>query len=87
MEYSSFFALIFLMWIVGFAALIWGLIDVIRVPDDSMFRAGTKLIWVLVILLANVIGVIVYVAIGRPAPDAQPRPPGGQEFPPPPPTF
>jgi hypothetical protein len=82
---SGIFALIFLIWIVGFVAVIWGLIDVIRVPDDSMFRAGDKLIWVLVILFANLIGLIVYLAIGRPAPGASLPPPSGGVPPPPPP--
>ena len=80
---SGLFALIFLIWVLGFVAVIWGLVDVIRVPDDSMFRAGDKLIWVLVILFANLIGLIVYLAIGRPAPGTLPRPPS--DVPPPPP--
>jgi phospholipase D-like protein len=83
-DMSGIVAVIFLLWIVSFVALIWGLIDVIRVPDDSMFRAGTKLIRVLVILFANLIGVIVYLAIGRPARGAQLPPRGPQELPPPP---
>jgi Phospholipase_D-nuclease N-terminal len=81
---SGLFAFIFLIWIVGFVAVIWGLIDVIRVPDDSMFRAGDRLIWVLVILFANLIGLIIYLAIGRPTPGTLPRPPG-DGLPPPPP--
>jgi hypothetical protein len=83
---SGIFAFIFLVWIVGLAAVIWGLIDVIRVPDDSMFRAGDKLIWVLVILFANVIGLIVYLAVGRPATGTLPPPPGNLPPPPPPPV-
>jgi hypothetical protein len=84
---SDIFALIFLMWIVGFAAVIWGLIDVIRVPDDSMFRAGDKIVWVLVIMFANVIGLIIYLAIGRPEPGGRRGPRQQDEFPPPPPQF
>jgi hypothetical protein len=34
---------------------IWALMDVVKVPDDSMFEAGNKLIWVLVIVLAGAI--------------------------------
>jgi hypothetical protein len=90
MDVSGIFTAIFLMWIVGFAAVIWGLVDVVRVADDSMFRAGDRLIWVLVILFANLVGVIVYVIVGRPAPGSQPRPPGppsgsAPDLPPPPP--
>jgi hypothetical protein len=92
MEYSGIFTVIILFWIVGFAAVIWGLVDVIRVTDDTMFRAGDRLIWVLVILFANVLGVIIYVAIGRPAPGSLPPPPvapsgPSADLPPPPPRF
>ena len=44
----------------------WALVDCIQVPDDTMYRSGTKLIWVLVIVFATLIGAIVYLAIGRP---------------------
>ena len=47
-----------------------------------MYRAGTKLVWVLVILFGSLIGSIMYFAIGRPEPGAQPRRRG---LPPPPP--
>ena len=82
---NGFVGLMFLMWFLGVAALVWGLVDVIRVPDDSMFRAGDKIIWVIVILFANVIGVLIYVAIGRPSHDA-PRSALPPDTLPPPPT-
>ena len=48
--------------------LVYALVDAIRVPDDSMYRAGTKLIWVLVILFAQpLIGPILYLVVGAPA--------------------
>ena len=51
-----------------------------------MYRAGNKLIWILVILLAGFIGAIVYVFIGRPAPGARPATvPAQGQLPPPPP--
>ena len=53
--------------IANIVLVIWALVDAIRVPDESMYRAGNKLIWVLVILLAGFIGAIVYFFIGRPA--------------------
>lgn len=53
-------------WLVGVVVWIWALVDAIRVPDDSQFKSGTKLIWVLVIVLASVIGAIIYVLAGRP---------------------
>jgi Phospholipase_D-nuclease N-terminal len=49
------------------ALWIWALVDAIRVPDDAHYRAGTKLIWVLVIALTGFIGAAVYLAVGRPA--------------------
>ena len=44
-----------------------GLIDAIQVRSDSDYRAGSKLIWVLVILFFNCVGAAIYYAIGRPA--------------------
>ena len=54
--------------ILALAALwVWALVDAIRVPDDSDYRAGTKLVWILVIVLTGFIGAAVYLAVGRPA--------------------
>jgi len=81
---------VLLFVLVPIAALvvwIFALVDCIQVPDDAMYQSGTKLIWVLVIVLTNVIGAIIYLAIGRPeqgiarATHAVPPPP-----PPPPPV-
>jgi succinate dehydrogenase/fumarate reductase cytochrome b subunit len=62
--------LFFLVFVVfglgGLILFVWALIDAVQVPDDSMYRSGTKLIWVLVIVLVPVIGAIVYLAVGRP---------------------
>jgi hypothetical protein len=55
-----------LFGIAAFVVWIWALVDAISVPDDSHYRAGNKLIWVLVIVLAQVIGALVYLAVGRP---------------------
>jgi hypothetical protein len=55
---------------------VYALVDAIKVPDDSMYQAGNKLIWILVILLAPVIGSIVYLVVGRPIrerPSRRPR--------------
>jgi hypothetical protein len=74
--------------ILGIAALgvwIWALVDAIQVPDDSMYRSGTKLVWVLEIVFLQVIGAVIYFAIGRPAKGAAtPPPPGPIGLPPPP---
>jgi len=71
-----------LLWIGGIALWIFALVDCIRVPDDSMYRSGTKLIWVLVIVLTQVIGAIIYLVVGRPEPGTRPF---GVGVPPPPP--
>ena len=46
---------------------IWSLVDAIRVPE-SAFRAGTKVVWVVVIAVTGFIGSLVYMAVGRPRP-------------------
>lgn len=82
---------IILITIVGLAATafwIWAIVDVVKVPDDSMFKTGNKLVWVLVVVLAQVIGAIIYVAVGRPSPaNRAARPPASMDpnQPPPPP--
>lgn len=48
---------------------IWALVDAIRVPEDSYYNEGNKLIWVLVIVFTGFIGAIVYLIIGRPSPE------------------
>jgi uncharacterized integral membrane protein len=57
--------------------LVYALVDAIRVPDDSMYRAGNKLIWVLVIvLLPAFVGPLIYLFFGAPRP--RPREPRRQ---------
>jgi hypothetical protein len=58
------------------------LVDCLQVPDDSLYRTGTKLIWVLVIVLAQFIGAVIYLTIGRPGSGARRAPPSN--LPPPP---
>ncbi len=79
------FGIFAILAIAGFAFWIWALVDAVKVPDDSMFRAGNKLVWVLLIVLTGWIGAIIYVVVGRPAAVAQPH--HTHSFsPPPPPT-
>jgi hypothetical protein len=59
-------ALLLLLVLALLALWVWALVDAIRVPDDAHYRAGTKLIWVLVIALTGLIGAAVYLAVGRP---------------------
>jgi hypothetical protein len=72
--------------IAGLVVWIWTLVDAIQVPDDSMFRAGNKLIWVIVIVFGQIIGSILYLVIGRPSRSAPSRPPATSPPPPPPPS-
>jgi hypothetical protein len=78
---SGIFLLFFLVFVVGgLAVLIYALVDAIQMPSDADFKAGTQLIWILVILLAQVIGAIIYLVVGRPPGGAtaarkHPRPP------------
>jgi hypothetical protein len=45
---------------------VWALSDALRVSDDSAYRAGTKVFWVLVIVFLGLLGAIWYFAVGRP---------------------
>jgi hypothetical protein len=51
-----------------FVVWVWTLVDVLKVPSDDRFRSGTQLIWVLVIVFTQIIGSIIYLAVGRPEP-------------------
>jgi phospholipase D-like protein len=88
----GFVGVIGLIGLIGLAVWIWALVDAIRVPDDSQYRSGNKLVWVLVIVLAQLIGAIIYFVVGRPEggaskaiADRQGRPAPGAPPPPPPP--
>lgn len=59
---------VLLVGLAGFVVWVWTLIDVLKVPSDDRFRAGTQLVWVLVIVFTQIIGSIIYLAIGRPEP-------------------
>jgi Phospholipase_D-nuclease N-terminal len=75
-----------LLFVGSFVVWIWALVDAIQVPDDSMYRSGTKLVWVLVIVLTQVVGAIIYFAIGRPSRRAASTGPPPPPPPPPPPA-
>lgn len=64
---ESLFIGFLLFFVANLMLVIWALIDAIKVPDDSMFKAGNKLIWVIVIVFTGFIGAIVYLAVGRPS--------------------
>jgi hypothetical protein len=58
-----------------FAVWIFALVDALTVPDDSMYRTGNKLIWVIVIVFTWIIGAVIYLLIGRPLRERPQRPP------------
>ena len=81
-------AILFILGLAAFAFWIWAIVDVVKVPDDSMFKAGSKLVWVLVIVLTGVIGAVIYLVVGRAAPGnrgTRLSPPADPNQPPPPP--
>lgn len=53
--------IVLLLTVVWIAALV----DAIRAPGDAYFRAGTKLMWLLVIVLTGWIGGLIYWVVGR----------------------
>ncbi len=59
-------ALLLLVFLAAFGFWIWTLVDAIRVKDDSSYRAGSKVVWVVVIALTGFIGSVVYFFAGRP---------------------
>ena len=64
---SAGFLLFFLVFVVGGIALfVYALVDIVRMPSDADFKAGTQLVWILVVLLAQGIGAIIYLIVGRP---------------------
>lgn len=54
-----------LLVVAGFVLWVWTLVDAIRTPD-ARFQAGNQLVWVIVIVFTNIIGSLIYLAIGRP---------------------
>lgn len=54
----------------AFVFWVWALVDALRVPDEHLYRTGTKVVWVLVIGLTQFVGAVIYVAVGRPSPAA-----------------
>jgi hypothetical protein len=75
---EAFFQVFMLFLVANIVLVIWALVDAIKVPDDSMYQAGGKLVWVLVILFGGFVGAIIYLVIGRPRVVAGPgAAPGG----------
>lgn len=85
--FSILFLVFGLIAVAGLVLWIWALVDAIKVPDDSMFKSGNKIIWVLVIVFTGFVGAIIYLMVGRPTDvDRARRPSAGiPPMPPPPP--
>jgi len=90
MNEGAFFLFFVLFVVGGLGLMIWALVDAVRMPNDASFKTGTQIVWVLVILLAQSIGAIIYLIVGRPpggataarrratlTPPAPPPPPSG----------
>jgi hypothetical protein len=61
------FGLFFFVFVIGgLVVMIYALVDAVRMPNDQAFKSGTQLVWILVILLAQGIGAIIYLIVGRP---------------------
>jgi len=56
------FLVLMILSVVGLVIWIWALVDAIQNPGLS---GNERIIWVLVILLTNTLGAIIYLLIGR----------------------
>lgn len=64
------FAVLFILFpliaVATIAVWVWTVVDVVKVPSDDRFRAGSQLVWILVIVLTGIIGSLIYLVVGRP---------------------
>jgi phospholipase D-like protein len=73
MRFGLLFGVVGILAVAAFVLWIWALIDCLSVDDDSQYQSGSKLIWVLIIVLLHWVGALIYLAIGRPRAGAGPR--------------
>lgn len=53
--------------VIEFGLMVWGVLDWVKRPADQI--RGNRLVWLLVIVLLNIAGPIIYLTLGRrPAP-------------------
>jgi hypothetical protein len=62
MEIATMMLLVIPLVIIELGLLIWALLDVIR---REHVTGGNKVVWILIIVLVNIIGPIVYFIFGR----------------------
>ncbi len=67
MRAELFFIVFAIIMLAFFAVFVWGLVDALRRSDEEWAAAGqSKWLWVVVILVAGVIGVVLYWFMVRP---------------------
>lgn len=66
LDFDKLFPVAVGLTIVGSCLWLWALISCLTVRQEHDFRTGTKLIWVLVILLGHGLGAVLYLLLGRP---------------------
>jgi hypothetical protein len=59
---SKLILLLIPVFLVEIGLLVWALVDVIK---RERVRGGNKVVWILVIVLVNIIGPIIYFIFGR----------------------
>ena len=59
----------FLLIAASFVVWVYAVADVARVEEHAL-RSGSKLVWLLVVLLGHFAGAVLYLALGRPRPSA-----------------
>jgi hypothetical protein len=58
----AFFLLLIPVFLIEVGLLVWAVVDVAR---RERVRGGNKVVWILVIVLVNIIGPIIYLIFGR----------------------
>ena len=61
----EFYVLVLVLGLLLTAYWVWMLVDAIRVPEGQ-YRAGSKTLWVIVIVVTGSLGAAVYQFLGRP---------------------
>ena len=59
----------FLLIAASFVVWVFAVADVARIEEREL-RSGSKLVWLLVVLLGHFVGAVLYLALGRPRPSA-----------------
>lgn len=57
------------IWLAQVGLMLWALIDLVRRPSDQI-RGAMKWPWVLLVLFLNLVGPVIYLTVGRVAPQA-----------------